>query len=112
MTTRDVFWRTGQGNLIHVEDMTDSHLVNSIAVSQRIAARRLSEEIIGAVLSPYDADVAADLIADGFEGFVPPVYHAMCAEARKRELIFSKQPEMPIRPCDEIVFNEWETEEE
>ena len=112
MPIPDVYWRTGLGHHVHVEDMTDSHLTNAIGVTQKFAARRLSHEIVGSVLSPYDIGVAADLINDGFEQFVPPVYYALCAEAKKRELIFGKEPEAPTRPCDLIEFNEWETEED
>ena len=112
MTIPDVYWRTGLGHHIHVEDMTNSHLVNAIGVTQKFAAYKLSHEIVSAVWSPYEDDRLPDLLKGGFEQFVPPVYSALCAEAKKRELIFSKEPEMPIRPCDLIVYDEWETEEE
>ena len=112
MPQQNNVWTAAYGRRMYVHDMEDSHIVNAIAVTQKHAAERLSFELIHAALSLHDEDCIPDLFADGFEAFVPPVYFALCAEARKRELIFSKQPEEPDRPCDMIKDRSWELEEE
>ena len=91
----DDVWKTQDGRLIAVKDMTDSHLLNTISFLQRNAeCRRANNSIFYTTCVPPNGDMAQMCFEHEFdfaitatwEDFVPGIYFVMVDDATKRGL--------------------------
>lgn len=92
-----MYWKTKDGKVIHISDLTDSHLLNIIAMLRRQApARRLAEELAIVSGPRPNGEMAQDafdeevrILSDrSDEEYLEsvPVFHNLLLEARDRKL--------------------------
>jgi len=97
--SRYPYWTTGKGVKMRLEDMTDSHLKNTVAWMERKAREYYPKCLASgySVLSMLQGEMAImevereieGLHEDGWEGILPLAYYDMLAELERRGLPLS-----------------------
>ncbi|MFA5385345.1 MAG: hypothetical protein WC364_11925 [Eubacteriales bacterium] len=93
MRKQTALWKQKDGTTIRICDMTDSHLLNTIAFLER-SAQRLDHAFAMAP-NPFHGDIAFDMMESAQDAILAgdeetdpaalyPVYDKLCAERERR----------------------------
>jgi hypothetical protein len=92
-------WTCRDGRKVRICDMADSHLVNTIRMLRRKAAKVCNAELQAAYsiscllqgeMASWECDLAIESMESDPSGekFLPPIYDDLCDEADRRGLNF------------------------